>query len=155
KRTRGSRLGARDSELGFRRTALSDLKPGRYRDAISYATVTGVARIVLASASPRRAELLTSAGFEFEIQPADVDETLHAGETPEVYALRVARLKARAVRLTCRNSDSPVLAADTVVIVDGCILGKPHDSEDARDMLKSLSGAVHQVLTAVVVRVGE
>src|SRR5262249_21640905 len=89
------------------------------------------------------------------IQAADVDETLHTGETPEVYALRVARLKARAVGVARRNSGSPVLAADTVVIVEGRILGKPRDAEDARDMLKSLSGALHEVLTAVVVCVGE
>jgi nucleoside triphosphate pyrophosphatase len=112
-------------------------------------------RIVLASASPRRAELLTSAGFEFERRPADVDETRHAGETPEVYALRVARLKARAIGTASEIHASPILAADTVVIADGRILGKPRDREDARDMLKSLSGRIHEVLTAVVVRVGE
>ena len=90
-----------------------------------------VPQIVLASASARRAELLASAGFDFVIQPADVDETLQAGEMPEVYALRVATLKARAVGMSCRIPGSPVLAADTVVIVDGRILGKPRDREDA------------------------
>jgi septum formation protein len=113
-----------------------------------------VARIVLASASPRRAELLTSAGFDFVAQPADVDETRRDGETPEAYALRVAQLKAQAVAATPQASASLVLAADTVVVVDGRILGKPRDREDAREMLVALSGATHRVLTAVVVRAG-
>jgi len=108
--------------------------------------------IILASGSPRRAELLASAGFDFVIQPADVDETRLDGETPEVYALRVARLKARAVGTNRANSGRPILAADTVVIVNDRILGKPRDREDALHMLRSLSGAVHRVLTAVVVR---
>jgi len=108
--------------------------------------------IILASGSPRRAELLASAGFDFVIQPADVDETRLDGETPEVYALRVARLKARAVGTNRANSGRPILAADTVVIVNDRILGKPRDQKDALHMLRSLSGAVHRVLTAVVVR---
>ena len=82
--------------------------------------------------------------------PADVDETPHAGETPEVYALRVA--PRRRAPSACRHSGSPILAADTVVVVNGRILGKPRDREDAGAMLKSLSGAIHRVLTAVVVR---
>lgn len=108
--------------------------------------------LILASASPRRAELLASAGFEFEIHAADVDETPHDGEPAEAYALRVARDKAEVVFHRCRNSGSIILAADTVVVLDGQILGKPNDSEDARRMLRRLSGAAHDVHTGVVVR---
>jgi septum formation protein len=108
--------------------------------------------LILASASPRRAELLTSAGFAFEVLPADVDETPLPGEPAEAYALRVARDKAIAVFHKCRESGSAVLAADTVVVLDGKILGKPSDSADARRILRLLSNAVHDVHTAVVVR---
>ncbi len=107
-------------------------------------------RLLLASASPRRAELLSAAGFTFDVAPADVDETPRADESPRDYALRVARDKAEAAAATCRKSGTVVLAADTVVVVDGEILGKPAGVEDARRMLKGLSGAVHSVLTAVV-----
>jgi septum formation protein len=113
--------------------------------------------LILASASPRRAELLTAAGFAFEVVPADVDETPRPGEPAEAYALRVARDKARAVFNRCRKSGKPVLAADTVVVLGGEIIGKPNDSEDARRMLRLLSNAAHDVHTGVVVRtsVGE
>ena len=106
--------------------------------------------LVLASASPRRAELLTSAGFTFDVAPADVDETPRAREMPGAYALRVARDKAVAAAAEWPNAI--VLAADTVVVADGRILGKPADRTDAERMLKTLSGAVHDVLTAVVLR---
>lgn len=106
--------------------------------------------LLLASASPRRAELLSAAGFAFDIAPADVDETPRADESPRDYALRVAREKAEAVAATCRNSGTVVLGADTVVVAGGEVLGKPADAGDARRMLKRLSGAVHTVLTAVV-----
>jgi septum formation protein len=106
--------------------------------------------LILASASPRRAELLASAGFSFEVAAADVDEAVHAGEAPRAYALRVARYKAAAIWATCRKSGNPVLAADTVVVADGQILGKPVDAGDAARMLKTLSGKVHEVHTAVV-----
>ena len=109
-------------------------------------------RLVLASASPRRAELLTAAGFTFDVAPADVDETPAPGETPVAYALRVARDKAAAVSV--RQKDAAILAADTVVVAAGEILGKPRDSADAARMLALLSGAVHLVHTAVVVRAG-
>jgi septum formation protein len=108
-------------------------------------------RLILASASPRRAELLTSAGYDFSILPSDVDETPAPGEPPPAYALRVARDKATAARAKCRDSGSVILAADTVVVVDGEILGKPVDSDDARRMLRLLSDGVHDVHTAVVV----
>jgi len=106
-----------------------------------------VERIILASASPRRAELLRAAGIEFDVMPAHTDETVNPGETPEAYARRVAEAKARAV--LPRANGRPVLAADTVVIVDGAILGKPLDRGDAKRMLRMLSGRSHEVLTAV------
>jgi septum formation protein len=108
--------------------------------------------LVLASASPRRAELLAAAGFAFRVVPADVDETPRADELPQAYALRVAREKADAVFHRCRESGSTVLGADTIVVLNGEILGKPDDSGDARRMLGLLSNAVHDVHTAVVVR---
>jgi septum formation protein len=107
--------------------------------------------LILASASPRRAELLTSAGFDFEVRPADVDETVHPGEDPRRYALRVARDKADVALAHCRKSGSVVLAADTVVVADGEILSKPADAADATRMLKTLAGVDHEVHTAVVV----
>jgi septum formation protein len=109
-------------------------------------------RLILASASPRRAELLTSAGFTFEVAPADVDETLRPGEAPEAYALRVARDKAAAAADGCREPGSIVLAADTVVAASGRILGKPRNNDEATGMLRLLSGAEHDVHTAVVIR---
>lgn len=106
-------------------------------------------RLILASASPRRAELLTAAGFEFQVVPADVDETPRSGEAPKAYALRVARAKASeiAARLT---GDDVVLAADTVVVVGDRMMGKPVGAADAASMLRALSGRVHEVHTAVV-----
>jgi septum formation protein len=107
-------------------------------------------RLLLASASPRRAELLASAGFVFDIAPADVDETRRSGESPPEYARRVAVEKAEAAAARCRESGTLILAADTVVVAGPEILGKPTDDDDARRMLKTLSGAVHSVFTAVV-----
>ena len=109
-------------------------------------------QLVLASASPRRAELLRTAGFAFEVRPADVDETPRPAEPPATYALRVARDKALAAAERVNGTDAWILAADTVVVVDGGILGKPTGPADARRMLSMLSGVVHEVLTAVVVR---
>jgi septum formation protein len=104
--------------------------------------------IVLASASPRRAELLTLAGFRFIVDPADVDETERPGEKPEDYVLRVARDKARTVAR--RHAGRIVLAADTTVVAGGAILAKPADEADAIRMLELLSDAVHDVWTGVV-----
>ena len=109
-------------------------------------------QLVLASASPRRAELLRTAGFTFEVRPADVDETPRPAEPPATYALRVARDKALAAAERVNGTDAWILAADTVVVVNGRILGKPTGPADARHMLSLLSGVVHEVLTAVVVR---
>src|SRR3954452_6152565 len=91
---------------------------------------------VLASASPRRRELLQAAGYDFEISVADVDETVHPGESPRVYVTRVARAKADAVAQ--QFPARIILAADTCVVVDDEILGKPVDERDAARMLRLL-----------------
>ena len=112
-------------------------------------------RLILASASPRRAELLTAAGFAFEIAPADVDEVPQRGETPDLYTRRVALDKARHAAAAHAGSDVTVLAADTEVVHEGKVLGKPADEADAARMLRLLSGRTHEVLTAVVLIAGE
>lgn len=103
-------------------------------------------RLVLASQSPRRRELLAGLGFELDVRPANADETQRADESPAEYVLRVARDKARAV------PGDVVLGADTAVVVRGTVLGKPTDAADARRMLRILSGEAHEVLTGVCVR---
>ncbi|MBM3750639.1 MAG: septum formation inhibitor Maf [Acidimicrobiia bacterium] len=103
--------------------------------------------LILASASPRRRELLTAAGFQFTVDVADVDERRRPEEEAEAYARRVARSKAEAV--SARRSGAVVLGADTIVVVDGDVLGKPVDDADAVAMLEKLSGRAHRVLTAV------
>jgi septum formation protein len=107
-------------------------------------------RLVLASASPRRAELLASAGYTFTVDPAALDEAERPGEPPEAYVLRVAREKARAVAAR-RDPGDIVLAADTTVVANGEILAKPADESDAVRMLQLLAGAEHHVFTGVVV----
>lgn len=104
--------------------------------------------LILASASPRRCELLAQIGIEFEQRVADIDETPVQGESAEAYVRRMALEKARAVR-RADNDELPVLGADTVVVVDGMPLGKPQDFKHAREMLKQLSGRMHEVLSAV------
>jgi septum formation protein len=106
--------------------------------------------LILASSSPRRAELLTAAGFDFVVIPADVDETPRATERAPDYALRVAHAKAERV-LAGLPADCVVLAADTVVVAGGRLMGKPVDDADAASMLRVLSGSVHEVHTAVVI----
>jgi septum formation protein len=101
--------------------------------------------LVLASASPRRRELLAGLGLRFTVRPAGVDETPRDGEEPGAYVLRLAQEKAAVV---ARDGEI-VLAADTTVVVDGEILGKPVDEEDARRMLRRLSGREHEVLTGL------
>ncbi len=103
--------------------------------------------LVLASASPRRQDLLRSAGISFVVQPADVDETPLVGETAQACAERLAREKALAVWQ--KRPKDVVLGADTIVVVDEAILGKPVDADDAARMLGLLSGRVHQVITGV------
>ena len=105
--------------------------------------------IVLASASPRRQELLRNAGISFTVQPADIDEAPLAGESAPECAQRLAREKAVAVFRS--HSKSYVLGADTVVAVDDLVLGKPGDAEDAARMLRLLSGRTHAVITGVCV----
>jgi len=103
--------------------------------------------LVLASASPRRQDLLQSAGISFVVQPADVDETPLPKESARECAERLAKEKALAVWQ--KRPEDLVLGADTVVVVDNMILGKPADGEDAARMLRMLSGRVHQVITGV------
>jgi septum formation protein len=104
-------------------------------------------RIVLASGSPRRRELLAAAGLRVDVDPANVDESVHAGEAPDAYVERVAIAKA-AIGAR-RHPDAAVLGGDTTVVVDGHIFGKPEDDGDARQMLERLSGRPHDVLTGV------
>jgi len=103
--------------------------------------------LCLASVSPRRRELLSQIGVPHVVVGADIDETFLAGEAPRDYVIRLARQKALAVRQTGQNL--PVLAADTTVVVDGKVFGKPHDQAQAVQMLAELSGRAHEVLTAV------
>jgi len=103
--------------------------------------------LVLASASPRRQELLRNAGISFTVQAADVDETPRPGESPRECAERLA--KEKAVAVWQRRPEAMVLGADTIVVVDNRILGKPADADDAARMLRLLSGRVHQVITGV------
>jgi septum formation protein len=120
-----------------------------------------IVRLILASASPRRAELLRAAGFSFDVVVPDVDETRRDGEPAEAYVRRLSLEKSSAVlrggraggsvtSQTDRNSDV-IIAADTVVVVDGDILGKPRDEADAAAMLRRLSGRWHEVMTGVSV----
>jgi len=110
-------------------------------------------RLVLASASPRRAALLAAAGYAFEVRPANVDESVRPGETAAGYVQRLAARKAEAVANPSAH-DELVLGADTTVVLDGEILGKPDDDADAGRMLRRLSGRAHEVLTAVALRQG-
>lgn len=107
-------------------------------------------RLILASSSPRRQELLTQIGVPFSVQVPAIDETPLVGEAPPAYVQRMAEEKALAV-LAQQKGDVCVLAADTSVIVDGLILGKPADAADAKAMLRRLSGREHQVLSAIAV----
>jgi septum formation protein len=110
--------------------------------------------IYLASASPRRRELLQQIGVSFRVMEISVDETALPDETPEAYVSRLAVAKAGAGWKSSRDpKDAPVLAADTTVVLDGRILGKPRDRDDAEKMLLGLSGRTHEVLTAVALRI--
>ena len=105
--------------------------------------------LVLASASPRRRALLEQLGIPLRISPAHLDENARPGEPAEQYVLRLAREKAEAVH--ARHPNDTVLAADTSVVLEGRILGKPGTAEEAVEMLRALSGRTHQVMTAVAV----
>src|SRR5688572_16058161 len=106
-------------------------------------------RIVLASGSPRRAEIMNSVGWEFTKAVPDVDESVRDGETPEDYVQRLAGEKAAAVAASYPGEI--ILAADTTVVIGGEIIGKPEDLNDARRMIRMLSGNWHEVLTGVAV----
>ena len=105
--------------------------------------------LVLASASPRRAQLLAMLGFEFDILPAEVDETPRAGEPSLYYAERLAREKAEAVARI--RPDALVVGSDTLVVIDGEILGKPRDRDEAVEMLLRLQGREHRVETGIAI----
>lgn len=111
------------------------------------------AKLVLASTSPRRAEVLTSLGIPFVVDPSDVDEGIRPGESGELAASRLAAEKAALV--ASRRPQSWVLAADTLVLLDGAILGKPRDDAEAAEMLEKLAGREHRVVTAVRLRRGD
>ncbi len=119
----------------------------RVSQAAESPRLAGMTPLILASASPRRSEILTAVGWPFETHPAGVDETRRAGEPPEDFVRRLAREKAEAVART--RLFGLVLGADTTVVVDGEILEKPRDAEDARRMLRLLGGRWHEVLTGV------
>jgi septum formation protein len=107
-------------------------------------------RLILASASPRRRELLAQAGFVFEVQPAEIDETPLPDEPAAAYVVRLAMEKAQAVFASCGDPEARVLAADTsVVLTGGSILGKPLHAADAARMLGQLSGRTHAVMTGL------
>ena len=134
-------------------------------------------RLILASASPRRAELLRAAGYEFETVVADLDERVRDGETPAEYVRRLAAEKSAAAMLLVRGperaalgtnvaaapradvsmtgaADVIIVGADTTVVVDGEVLGKPRDDDEAAAMLRQLAGRRHEVLTGVSIRLG-
>lgn len=107
-------------------------------------------RVILASGSPRRRELLALVGIPHEVEPADIDESYRDGEEAAAHAERLAREKGAVV--AARNPDAVVISADTIVVTDGLVLGKPRDEADAARMLAMLAGQTHVVLTAVAVR---
>ena len=107
------------------------------------------AKVVLASASPRRRELLSLIGIEHVVHPADIDETIKPGEAPAGHALRLAVEKACAIART--HPEAVVIGADTVVVLDGKVLGKPPTLEASSEMIRLLNGRTHTVVTAVAV----
>ncbi|MCC6742247.1 MAG: septum formation inhibitor Maf [Acidobacteria bacterium] len=106
-------------------------------------------RFILASASPRRSEILTTLGLQFDVRPADIDERQLAGESPQQFVMRTANAKAEAISKDVR--EGVIIGADTAVVIDGQPLGKPADTEDARRMLRMLSGRWHAVITGLSV----
>ena len=106
-------------------------------------------KLILASGSPRRAEILTSVGWEFEKRVADIDEAELENEKPDDYVQRLAREKAEKIAEKYKNT--LILGADTIVVINNKIIGKPKDLEDAGRMLKMLSGSWHEVLTGVAI----
>jgi nucleoside triphosphate pyrophosphatase len=152
RRTRGNLPG--EGHFGRRRGLVREqFTQGRHRRLLdglhNRAVYHSDVRLVLASASPRRRELLAAAGWAFETDAVGVDESPLDGEAPAAYVERVARLKAEAA--APRHPGRCVVAADTTVVVDGQMLGKPVDAVDAARMLRRLSGRPHDVFTAVAV----
>lgn len=105
--------------------------------------------MILASASPRRKELLELAGLSFDVIPGDVDEAFQEGETPEDHVIRLSREKALAV--SARHPEAWVLGADTIVLINGDILGKPRTKDEAKGMLGKLNGRAHRVITGFTI----
>lgn len=116
---------------------------------------TTASRLVLASASPRRAELLRQIGVFFDVHPVDLDETPFPSEMPEEYVTRLALAKAQACHAALADPQKIVLGSDTTVVCSGHILGKPQNLEEALSILGLLSGKTHQVMTAVAVVTAE
>ncbi len=112
-----------------------------------------MSKVILASASPRRKELLALAGVDFTVKVADVDEIIPANASPDKVVMSLALQKAQAVAKD--NTDCIVIGSDTVVALDGVILGKPKDEENAKQMLTALSGRSHTVYTGVAIICGE
>src|SRR5574339_64159 len=108
--------------------------------------------LVLASQSPRRAELIGRLGLGFETIPADIDESQHPGESPDEHAERLAREKALAI--AARRPEALVVGSDTIVVVDGDVLGKPASADEAVAMLLRLSGRAHEVHTGITITHG-
>lgn len=109
--------------------------------------MTAPLRVILASQSPRRRELLRLVGIAHEVRPADIDESYRDGETPHEHAARLAREKAAVI--AAGDPDAVVIGSDTIVVIDGQVLGKPADAAHARRMLRQLSGRSHEVITGV------
>lgn len=114
--------------------------------------MTSPAPLILASQSPRRRELLSQAGYTFTVQPADIDETRREGEAPDAYVKRLALEKAQAIHAL--RPEAIVIGSDTTVVLEGAVLNKPQDLDDARRMLQSLAGRAHEVHTGVAVVAG-
>lgn len=119
------------------------------REGQKKTTLVTTGEFILASASPRRNELLKNIGLDFTVEPGDVDETYVNGEPPRDHALRLSREKARAISL--KHPDAWVLGADTVVVIGDEVMGKPKTIAEARDMLGKLSGREHRVFTGFTI----
>jgi len=113
-----------------------------------------VTRLILASSSPRRREILSYLHIPFTTQSSDVDETPLVGESPQALVARLSNQKARAVA-DAASADALVLAADTIVVIDNVIIGKPRDTDDARAILERLRGRTHIVYTSITLTLGE
>lgn len=116
-------------------------------------TTSDPVHVLLASASPRRRELLTLIGIPHEVRPADIDESYLDGETPHAHAERLAREKALAI--AAAEPDAVTIGSDTIVVIAGKVLGKPRDRDHARTMLRQLSGRSHEVMTGIAVHYRE